>query len=67
MCIASYGWLPPLRGENQGKAELTSAPPNPPSLSPEANPFQGVSILSVVALLCHSHGVQVSSGCQQSD
>lgn len=22
MCIASYGWLPPLRGENQGKAEM---------------------------------------------
>lgn len=24
MCIASYGWLPPLRGENQGKAEVMS-------------------------------------------
>lgn len=22
MCIASYGWLPPLRGENQGKAQM---------------------------------------------
>lgn len=27
MCIASYGWLPPLRGENQGKTEATPIHP----------------------------------------
>lgn len=48
MCIASYGWLPPLRGENQGKAQVkpihslhrlslptpSSSPPSPLSNSP---------------------------------
>lgn len=46
MCIASYGWLPPLRGENQGKAEMMCTHHHPQtaltpasSLSPLPSPF----------------------------
>lgn len=82
MCIASYGWLPPLRGENQGKVEVMSVCPNtlhlfpPPKdasgqLSLEENPFQGISLLdrwlfSTTPMGCGS-AVAVSSQAENLD